>query len=255
MIEDRLHCAALDLPSHDLDFQDVEAAARKVQSPPRFSLRKRWVAVALCVLLLMGCAAGAVKYQLWNGGTGDWACTEKTAAKMGLVLPKQFGDSPFLETWKFNLADQGTSWLLALMNPRYQYYGVRYGVEAEIESTKPDGSPYTLHTVENLVSLGFGSTDDPLWRRQFGFDENDAWIGANITIPTMKSSTMESQSTLEYKGQTLYVATYLYDDEPVPSQRVYWVDHTRSVVFRLITDGDTPETVIEYAKQFIDLNS
>lgn len=249
MIEDRLHCSALDLPRHNLDFQDVEAAARKVQSPPRFSLRKRWVVVALCVLLLMGCAAGAVKYQLWNGGTGDWAFTEKTAAKMGLVLPKQFGDSPFLETWIFNLADQDISWLLALISPRYQYYGVRYGVETETESTLSNGTPHTLHTVENLVTLGFGSTDDPLWLRQFGFDENDTWTGANNTIPTL-----ESRSTLEYGGLTLYVATYLYDEDPVPSQRVYWVDYTRSIVFRLITDGDTPETVIEYAKQLIDLN-
>ena len=197
----------------------------------------------------MGCAAGAVKYQLWNGGTGDWAFTEETAAKLNLTLPKQFGDSPFLETWKFNLADQDISWLLALITPRYQYYGVRYGVEAEMESTLPDGTPCTLHTVENLVSLGFGSTSNPLWRRQFGFDEQDTWTGSNVTIPTL-----DSQSTLEYGGHTLYVATFFYDADPVPSQRVYCVDHTRGIVLHVISDGDTPETVIAYAKQIIDLN-
>ena len=249
MIEQTLHQAAQALPTPELDFNAIEEAAKKQQARQSPVRPRRWALIALCVLLLMGCAAGAVKYQLWNGGTGDWAFSEKAAAKMGFVLPKQFGDSPFLETWKYNLTDQDISWLLALISPRYQYFGVRYGVETEIESTLPDVTPHTLHTVENLVTLGFGSTDDPLWRRQFGFDENDVWTGANNTIPTL-----ESRSTLEYEGHTLYVATYLYDENPVPSQRIYWVDHTRGIVFRLITDGDTPETVIEYAKQLIDLN-
>lgn len=249
MIEEKLQRAALALPAPKLDYQAIEEAANKQTAGQRPTLPRRWALAALCVLLLMGCTAGAVKYQLWNGGTGDWAFTEKTAAKMGLVLPKQFGDSPFLETWKYNLTDQDVSWLMALISPRYQYYGVRYGVETETESTLPDRTPHTLHTVENLISLGFGSTDDPLWRRQFGFDENDIWTGANNTIPTL-----EKQSTLEYGGLTLYVATYLYDENPVPSQRVYWVDHSRGIVCRLISGGDTPETVIEYAKQLIDLN-
>lgn len=249
MIEQALQQAALALPAPELDYYTIEEAAKKRQARQSPARPRRWALIALCVLLLMGCAAGAVKYQLWNGGTGDWAFTEKTAAKMGFQLPEQFGDSPFLETWKFNLTDQNVSWLLALISPRYQYYGVRYGVETETESTLPNGTPYTLHTVENLVTLGFGSTDDPLWRRQFGFDENDTWTGANNTIPTL-----EGKSTLEYGGLTLYVATYLYDEDPVPSQRIYWVDHTRGIVFRLIADSDTPETVIEYAKQLIDLN-
>lgn len=249
MIEQTLQQTALALPAPELDYHAIEETAKKRQARQNPARPRRWALIALCVLLLMGCAAGAVKYQLWNGGSGDWAFTEKTAAKMGLVLPEQFGDSPFLETWKFNLTDQDVSWLLALISPRYQYYGVRYGVEMETESTLSNGTPHTLHTVENVVTLGFGSTDNSLWRRQFGFDENDTWTGANNTIPTL-----ESRSTLEYGGLTLYVATYLYDEDPVPSQRVYWVDYTRGIVFRLIADGDTPETVIEYAKQLIDLN-
>lgn len=147
-----------------------------------------------------------------------------------------------------------------------------------------DGTPgirfETIYGNER-VQLVFGSTEGELWRELFGFDENGIWNSENLVF--------ETYETIEYKGNTLQPGTTsftydYYDYEKVRNEErselelisiaprtyynfiVIWIDEENGVVFRMSTDtgeryeddlysGVSEETLIEYAKQLIDMNS
>ena len=61
-------------------------------------------------------------------------------------------------------------------------------------------------------------------------------------------------SSLEYEGFTIYVAEIGIVFRDFPKRVVTWVDHDHGVVFSIDGYFETPDTLIEYAREIIDLN-
>lgn len=267
MIEEKLQAAADRLPGPRGDYLDVEDRVRKKQVRPKAASRKRLVTLILLAVLLVGCVAVTEPdYHLYNGNwwsfvdgvdeihdmTGqDWKDTQKAAEKLGITLPENLGGYPVIGFSRYNLTNQKTVIQLAWLFPRYVYQSSYYGVEMEESYVSPDGIQGTRHWREG-ADVTYGSTEDEIWRRQFGYDENDVFIGSNYTTGQVDTEGIASQ---EYAEQTIYVGKVLYDTLDLPIWVVTWVDNANGVVFSLDGEFETPDTLIEYAKQIIDLNT
>lgn len=272
MMEQKLQQAAEALPQHSGDFLAVEEAFRKQQARPHPKPKRRLILLLCLCLLLVGCVAGPTipEYHLYNGSLAllfpgiafDDFCdiighdpelnsAKKVADKLGWTIPETLGGSPCYGADKFNLTTQKSHWFTAMLFHHYSYHSVGYGFEKETAITLEDGTSSTAHWTDADVDLMFGSMENPVWRRQFGFDENDVYIGFT------SSREAENAYSLEYEGITLYVRTYRYDNNFYDllsyfGQYVCWVDYKHNTVFSLYCRDDTPDFAIECAKGLID---
>jgi hypothetical protein len=59
---------------------------------------------------------------------------------------------------------------------------------------------------------------------------------------------------MEYEGFIIYTCKLTSDDLDFVNWKITWVDVGNGVAFSLDSQWETPETLIEYAKEIIDLN-
>lgn len=273
MMEGKLQQAADILPEPKGDYRAVEEAWKKRNAQPRHIPKRRRLAILICfALLLVGCVAGPTvpEYHLYNGSLSllfpglafDDFCdiighdpelnsAKKVAEELGWTIPDTLGGSPCYGADKFNLTTQESHWFTAMLFHHYTYHSVLYGYEMVTEVTTEDGRQSDAHWTEADVDLMFGSMENPVWRRQFGFDENDIYVG----YPSSKEA--ENAYSLEHEGITLYVRTYRYDNNfydllSYYGQYACWVDYDHNTVFSLYSRDDTPDFAIACAKELID---
>jgi hypothetical protein len=223
-------------------------------------------------MLLLGCVAGPTvpEYHLYNGsldllfpGIGFDALAEafgwepelnsakNVATEHGWAIPETLGGSPFYSASKFNLTTEESHYLLAMLFHHYTYHTVHFGYEMETEITLEDGSLSTAHWTDAAADLSFGSLDNDVWHRQFGFDESDVWVGHPTILDYCDTY------ALEYEGFMLYVGTCQFDNDfyglvSFFGQYVSWVDYDHNTVFRIYCQDDTPDFAIECAQELID---
>ena len=272
MMERKLQQAADALPRHNDDFLAVEEAFRKRQSRHRPNPKRRLILVLCLSLLLVGCVAGPTfpEYHLYNGsvellfpGIGfDVLCEElgwdpnlgsakKAAEEHGWTLPDTLGGSPQFDSCIFNLTTEESHWFTAMLFHHYTYHAVNYGYEMVTEVIKEDGSPVSANWTDAGVELVFASTENPVWRRQFGFNEQDEWVG----VPSRYE--LETVQTVDYMDLTLYAVTLDFQNNfygliSSYGQYVYWVDHDHNTAFYLYSRDDTTDFILSCAKELID---
>ena len=272
MMEAKLQQAANALPEPKADYLRVEEAFKKQQEySPVYKRKRRRVVLMLCLcLLLVGCVAGPTvpEYHLYNGNLNllfpgiafdvlgdelgwdpEWKSANKEAESLGWNIPESLGGSPWCEVDKSNLTTKKSNWFMAMLFHHYTQYSVSYGYEMETEITREDGTPSTAHWTDADVQITFGSMENEVWRRQFGFDEQDVHVGSEKAIDNFSQ---------EYEGYTLYVSTF-HDGEDFfygliseYRQYVHWVDRDHNTVFCVYSRDDTPDFAIECAKELID---
>ncbi len=237
-MEHKLREAYQQLPAPRTEFAELEAMARQ---PKRVKKLPIVLAAALLVVMLCGFGwARARKYGLWSlGYSRSWTDAQMMAEKYDVQLPQQLDGVSFLLCGSYTLAPSGANHTQALLNRDYVNHSVDYGWRVRTEDTV---------YMQEVLGLSFGTTENPLWRYYFQFDENDRWTaGENVEL-------------LEYKGNTLQIGTTSFYDESQGTTRttwwVYWLDGTRHVVFSLNeTDAENPDRLVECAKQIIDINA
>ena len=266
MIEQKLQQAADSLPAHRSDYPALEEHVRKTQYRSKPIRRKRLAIAMVLAVLLVGCVAvREPDYHLYNGnwagfisgmdGTSElegwaWKETQKAANKLEITLPETLGGYPVINFNRYNLTDRKVLIQFAWLNPRYVYQSGFYGKVWEEPWLSPDGTEGTRQRQEG-AEVTFGPTDDEVWRRQFGFDENDTCVGSNYTTGRVDT---EGITCMEHEGITIYAGKVLYDTLDLPHWVVTWVDYGHGAVFCVDGESEAPDSLIEYAKQIIDLN-
>lgn len=266
MIERKLQAAADNLPDPHSGFPAVEEKIRqkkqKVKSPPRKRLA---IAMAL-VVLLVGCVAVTTPdYHLYNGNWWQFSPigfdlaeifepednqTQSAANKLGITLPETLGGHPAIGYDRFNLTNQEVPIWWAWLSPRYVYQSSFYGVEMTEPYISEEGHEGTFHWREG-AEITYGSTDDEIWRRQFGYDADNVFAATNWTLA---NHPVEEITAFAYEGITVYVAKIGITFREKPMWDVTWVDEAKGVVFSIEEYYETPDTLIGYAKEIIDLN-
>lgn len=267
MIEKKLQTAADSLPENFSGFSAVENRIAEKAKRTR-SLRRRRLAIAMVLaVLLVGCVAVTEPdYHLYNGNwwqfipglfsdpADDLALhddlTMKAAKKLGITLPDTLGGYPIIDYGRWNLTNQETKIQFAWLSPRYVIHSSYYGVEKEEPSILPDGTESTFHWQEG-ASVQYGSTEDEIWRRQFGFDENNVYVATDYILA---NHPVVEITSLEYEGFTIYVAQTGIIFRELPKRVVTWVDYNNGVVFSIDGYFEAPDTLIGYAQEIIDLN-
>lgn len=266
MIEQKLQQAADNLPENRSDFSAVEEKIRKKQHPKAIPRRRFATAILLCILLVGCVAVTEPDYHLYNGNWWNFIPglhfdpaeefglqddqTMKASKKLGITLPETLGDYPIIFFGRNNLTTKKVPIQIAWLSPHYLYYSSYYGVEMEEPYVSPDGIEGTRHWREGAEVI-YGPTDDQIWRRQFGYDENDVFVAGNWTLA---NHPVVEITSLEYEGITIYVGQIDISSYEHPIWDVTWVDYENGVVFSLEGDFEAPDTLIEYAKEIIDLN-
>lgn len=255
-METKLMHAADVLPKPALDFQTLEQHMKATVKQTRKTGKVlRVVLVAMLAVLLlcgMGWAKISMSYSMWTLYTSpDWREAEWGAEKFDLQLPETMDGVPFDEYWVLGHVPQGGSWLRAYLSPLYVPRRVYYSVQETMEITLPDGSTTSYTYDTEHFGLGFGTTENEVWRYYFQFDENGVWNGWEVA---------ESYEVIEYKGFTLQIGdTTSYnkiEDRDVYTRWVHWVDEEREVCVSLSErDYEDPNRVVECAKRIIDMNS
>lgn len=265
MIEKKLQAAANALPEPRGDFLAVEEQIKKkqrVKSTPR----KRLAALLLLAVLLVGCVAVTTPdYHLYNGNWWQFTPlgydltelfapqddqTQAAAKKLGITLPETLGGYPVIDYGRYNLTDQDVPIWLAWLSPRYVYQSSFYGYEAEEPWVSPDGVEGTIHRQVGAQVI-YGPTNDEIWRRQFGFNEQDIYTAGNYILSDHQP---EEITFFEYEGFTVYVGNITIRGSGETNWVVTWVDHAKGAVFSIDGYFDTPDSLIEYAKEIIGLN-
>lgn len=266
MIEEKLQTAADHLPDPRGDFRVVEEKIRRRKQRIKAAPRRRFAIVMLLAVLLVGCVAiSEPDYHLYNGNWWQFTSlgydlaeifevednqTQAAAKKLGITLPETLGGHPAIAYDRYNLTNQETLIQFAWLSPRYVYQSSFYGVEMTEPYISEDGHEGTGHWREG-AGVTYGPTDDEIWRRQFGYDENNVFVAGNWTLA---NHPVEEITFFEYEGITVYVAKIGITFKEKPMWDVTWVDEANGVVFSIDEYYETPDTLIEYAKQIIDLN-
>ena len=243
------------LPNSELDFQTIEKHMKMNVNPTRKTGKVvRAVLVAMLVVLLMcgmGWAKISMSYSMWTLYTSpDWRDAKWAAEKFDIQLPETMDGVPFDNYWVGGHVPQGGSWLRAYLSPLYLPRRVYYSVQETMEITLPDGSTTSYTYDTEHFALGFGTTENELWRYYFQFDEDGVWTGWEVP---------ESYEVIEYKGFSLQIGeTTSYNEiegREVFTRWVHWVDEEREVCLSLSErDYEDPNRVVECAKAIIDLN-
>lgn len=267
MIEQKLQSAAQALPQPRGDYLDVEERVKKKQRKPKSTPRKRLIVAMVLAVLLVGCMSVTVpEYHLYNGNWWQFIPglhfdpadvfdthgkqTHETAKDLGITLPETLGEYPIIEFNRFNLTTKAVPLWYAWINPHYLYFSTYYGVEIEESFINDQGNESTLHRKEG-VELIYGSTENDIWRRQFGYDTQNVFDAGNSIL---SGHQVEEITALEYEGFTVYTGKISIWYSGDTWWNVTWVDETNGVVFSLDCVFDTPDVLIEYAKEIIDLN-
>ena len=267
MIEKKLQQAVSSLPEYSGSFDAVEVRAEEVHFRPRF--RPRLALVCMLALLLVGCMSVTVpEYHLYNGNWWHFIPgvhfdpakefntygkqTMTAAEKLDITLPETLGGYPLIDFDRNNLTTKAVPLWYAWVNPDYLYFSSQYGYETEVPLPNSDGTEDMCY-MKKGADLTYGPTDNEIWRRQFGFDENDVYIAGNYALADYEVLEITSQ---DYEGITIYTALI---DTTFPNQdwlawSVTWVDHDNGIVFSLDGWYDAPDDLVEYAKEIIDLN-
>ena len=267
MIEKKLQQAAEALPENRSDFSVVENRITEKARHPRPVRRRRLAIAMVLAVLLVGCVAVTEPdYHLYNGNWWNFIpglfsdpaddfemhddLTRKAAEELGITLPETLGGHPIISYNRYNLTTKRVPIQLAWLSPKFVYHSSYYGVEKEEPWVSPNGIAGTRHWVEG-AQIKYGPTDDEIWHRQFGFDENDVYTAANFTLA---NHPVEMITSVEYEGRILYVGQFDFSNYEHPHWEVTWVDHGNGVVFSVNGEAETPDTLIEYAKEIIELN-
>lgn len=99
--------------------------------------------------------------------------------------------------------------------------------------------------------MTYGPTDDEIWRRQFGYDEENVFVAGNWTLA---NHPVEKITSFAYEGIIVYVVKIGITFRDNPMWDVTWMDEANGVVFSIEEYYETPDTLIEYAKEIINLN-
>ena len=251
-MENKLKMELDALPTPATSFEELAAIKRKPANFPRKKKTALLIAAVLA-LILGGCvwAKESLRYGMWYiYGSSGWSDVERTTEKLDIVLPEELDGIPFDAYHTYALVPQEASRMDAYLRPAYRPYCVDYAVWDTTDITLPDGSSSTYtYTPENL-DISFGTTENPLYRYYFNFDENDVWTDYDIP---------ESYEAMEYQGITIQVGdTVRYDsywERDVYTRWASWIDAEKKVAF-CIADSDytDPNRVLECAKVIIDLN-
>ncbi len=264
MIEKKLQSAADSLPIPRGNFPEVENAVNQMQTKPKSAPRKRLIAALVLVLLLVGCMSVTVpEYHLYNGNwwnfipgdpTEEYGLhndrTMKAAEELGITLPETLGGYPIIAFSRYNLTTREVPLCYAWIWPDYLYFSSYYGVEMEEPRISPEGNKSTYRWNAG-TEVTYGPTDHEVWRRQFGFDESDVYTAGDYTLANHPVTEITS---LEYEGITVYVGQIGISFRELPRWSVTWVDCENGVVFSLDGYYETPDDMIGFAKQIIDLN-
>lgn len=267
MIEEKLQNAAEKLPVPHSDFLTVEEKVKQKKHRPRATPKRRFAIVMVLAVLLVGCVAvSEPDYHLYNGNWWNFIPgvffdpakefglqdnqTMKAAEKLGIALPETLGGYPIVSFSRNNLTTKKVPIQIAWLSPHYLYYSSFYGVETEKTFIAEDGTLFTAHTSDG-ADLTYGPTDDEIWRRQFGYDENNSFVAGNWTLA---NHPVVEITSLEYEGITIYVGQIDLSSYEHPYWDVTWVDRANGVVFSLDGEFEAPDTLIGYAKEIIDLN-
>ena len=267
MIEQKLQQAADTLPESRSSFSAVENHIAEKARCPRPARRRRLAIAMILAVLLVGCVAVTEPdYHLYNGNWWNFIpglfsdpaddfemhddLTWKAAEELGITLPETLGGHPTIGYNRYNLTTKKVPIQIAWLSPKYVYHSSYYGVEKEEPWVSPDGIEGTRHWVEG-AQVKYGSTGDEIWRRQFGFNENDVYTAANFTLA---NHPVKEITSLEYKDITIYVGRFDFSAYEQPHWEVTWVDPENSVVFSVNGEAETPDSFIAYAKEIIELN-
>lgn len=267
MIEKKLQSAANALPESFSDFSAVENRITEKTRRPRPARRKRLAIALILAVLLVGCMSVTVpEYHLYNGNWWNFIPglhfdpaedfglqdnqTMKAAEKLGITLPQTLGGNPIIGFNRYNLTTKEVPLWYSWVNPHYLYYSSYYGVRVEDIYVDKRGNRSTGNWREG-ARLVYGSTESEVWRRQFGFDGNDVYTAGDYTLA---NHPVEEITCLEYEETSIYVARIGLSFRELPLWAVTWVDHENGVVFSLDGYYETPDEMIGYAKEIIDLN-
>ena len=267
MMEQKLQNAANALPENRSDFSAVENRAAQKARRLKPLRRKRLAIAMVLAILLVGCVAVTEPdYHLYNGNWWNFIpglfsdpaddfemhddLTRKAAEELGITLPETLGGNPIIGYNRYNLTTKKVPIQLAWLSPKYVYHSSYYGVEMEEPWGSPNGISGTRHWVEG-AQVKYGPTDDEIWHRQFGFDENNVFTATNFTLA---NHTVAAITSVEYEDITIYVGQFDFSTYEQPHWEVTWVDTESGAVFSVNGEAETPDTLIEYAQQIIDLN-
>ena len=264
MIEEKLQAAADQLPVSRSNFLAVEEKAKHKTSQPKPVHRRRLAIAMVLTLLLVGCVAVTEpEYYLYNGNwvefwgngrdsTSDWAHQEtmKEAGKIGLQLPETLDDFPVIDFSRYNLTTKKVPIQIAWLAPRYVYCSSFYGVVNTELWVTPEGIENERFWKEG-VEVTYGSIEEDVWRRQFGYDTDDVYAGDNYTRANYP---VEEIFSLDLDGITLYVARITASYSEHPLWHVTWVDQEKGLVISVDGYFETPKNLIRYAQKIIDLN-
>ena len=267
MMEEKLQSAANALPENFSDFSAVENRIAEKANRPRPLRRRRLAIVMVLAVLLVGCMSVTVpEYHLYNGNWWQFIPglffdpaddfdlhdnqTMKAAGKLGITLPETLGEYPIIHFARLNLTTREVPLWYAWIRPDYLYFSSFYGYDTEVPLVMEDGTEITAQSSVG-ADVMYGPTDNEIWRRQFGYDENDVFVATNYTLADLP---VEEIYTLEHNGTTLYVGRITTSIHKQPLWHVTWVDYSNGVVFSIDGHFENPDDLTDYAKQIIDLN-
>ncbi len=244
MIEQKLRSAADQLPTPETELEPIIHTAHQLTTPARSPRRKRAVALLLALLLLAGCAAGAVAYSFVPGYASYYFSDAAwISGRLDVQIPEQLGRSPFYEVLNIHTINRETPWYLGALFSRYKTVSIQYGTEG-IEIWYNDGEPYDVHTILDCIYFEFGSTENELWRHIFPFTDEGIWCDEALDPDTYTS---ESYKDCLLQGGTLIRSWGNIND-------VLWIDEELKVCFMLGSSDYTTEELLTLAKELIDLN-
>lgn len=242
MIEQKLQAAAEALPTPEGRFAPIVHTAQRLSHPARKPIRKRAVALILALLLLGGCAAGAVSYTYWVGPVwyDSYADAVRLSGDLDVLVPEELGESPFYDVTTVHTSTQNRFWMLGWIFYRYKTVALEYGTAGTFLNEDGD----TVHTVLDHIYLQFGSTENELWRDIFPFTDDGIWCDDELDPETYASETYNG--VLLQSGAIVRPWTRLNE--------VIWVDESLKVCFMLSSSDYTMDELLTFAKEIIDLN-
>ena len=228
MIEQKLLSAASKLPTPETDFASIVHTADLLTAPKPIR-RKQAIALILALLLLGGCAAGAVRYSITTGyATNHYTEAVQLSSRLSVQIPEYLGQSPFHSATVDHIHNRDIPWLLGPLFSQYQKLFLQYGnLSDDISSVR-------------YIMFSFGSTENALWRSAFAVNDALIWSDDNIT-----PNTYDSQP---YRDMLLQSGII---DE---INHVIWNDEDLNVCFLLASSDYTTHELLTFAKEIIDLN-
>ena len=246
MTEQKLILAAEALPTPKTEFAAIVHNAESLMAPTRPVFRwKRAIALMLSLLLLGGCAAGAVNYSYWAGPTWyhSYSDAARLSAQLNALVPEELGSSPFYDVTTIHTTTQDDFWMLSWLFYRYKTVALQYGTEGIVTVTV-NGKPEEAHGVLNNIYLQFGSTENELWRDIFPFTDEGIWCDEKLTPDTYASES--------YKSTTLHSGILTINSSKL--NKVIWIDESLHVCFMMSSSDYTIDELLAFSKDVIDLN-